>query len=426
MAASGGKSDALLMDALQNVNVEGYSAIIFRKSYKDLSQPGALIDRAKAWLYKFPEVKWSEKDHSFEWIEKYGPHKHTISVLQFGYLETDNDKYNYQGGEYNFVGFDEVTHISQSNYLYMFSRCRKLKGTDVPLKVRSASNPPDDDQGQWVYHRFVNPKTKDPSIIFVPAGMDDNPYIDKESYEKNLEKLDPVTRARLRDGVWDIVRKGNMFKRDWFEFVDTLPAHRRKIRFWDMASTDPNEKKKGKKSTDPDYTAGVLLSEYKGIYYLEDVIHVRKSSAETEKIQKNTAQSDGFRVIIREEQEPGSSGDFTISNKSRNIFKGYNYKGVKATGSKALRASAVSTASEIGNIKIYSRCRNIDDFLNEAESFPGGLHDDMVDAFAGAFNSLADTTRQSVPFLPEEDTENISYWNGTDDRIISFDSYWKG
>ena len=40
-AAGGGKSDALLMDALQYVDVKGYSAIIFRKSFTDLIKPGA-------------------------------------------------------------------------------------------------------------------------------------------------------------------------------------------------------------------------------------------------------------------------------------------------------------------------------------------------------------------------------------------------
>ena len=45
-AAGGGKSSALLMSALQYVDVPGYSAILFRKTFADLSLPGALMDRA--------------------------------------------------------------------------------------------------------------------------------------------------------------------------------------------------------------------------------------------------------------------------------------------------------------------------------------------------------------------------------------------
>ena len=118
----------------------------------------------------------------------------------------------------------------------MFSRLRRLKGVDIPLRVRGASNPPDDDGGQWVRERFIVEGPKE-GRIFIPAGLDDNPYLDKQEYEKTLEQLDPVTRARLREGDWSITRKGNMFKREWFELVDTLPPHRRTIRWWDMAAS---------------------------------------------------------------------------------------------------------------------------------------------------------------------------------------------
>lgn len=103
-AAGGGKSDALLMDALQNVDKKGYAAIIFRKSYADLVKPGALIDRAKEWLFRFDDVKWVDKERKFDFLQKYGPHTETRSILQFGYLENANDRFNYQGGEYQYIG----------------------------------------------------------------------------------------------------------------------------------------------------------------------------------------------------------------------------------------------------------------------------------------------------------------------------------
>lgn len=97
-AAGGGKSDCLLMCGLQYVDVKGYAGIIFRRSYADLTKPGALIDRAKEWLFRFPDVRWVDKDKKFEFLQKYGPHTETKSILQFGYLENDNDRFNYQGG----------------------------------------------------------------------------------------------------------------------------------------------------------------------------------------------------------------------------------------------------------------------------------------------------------------------------------------
>lgn len=418
-AAGGGKSDALLMDALQYVDLPGYAAIIFRKSFTDLVKPGALIDRAKEWLMPFVqsgEVKWREKDRKFEFIERYGRHTDVKSILQFGYLENENDKYNYQGGEYQYAGFDELVHMSETNYRYIFSRLRRLKGTNLPIKVRGASNPPDDDQGIWVYNRFVNPETKNPKVVFLPANMDDNPHLDAEEYDQMLNELDPVTRARLRDGNWTIIRKGNMFKRDWFEAVDSLPAFRRTIRWWDMASTDAS--KKTAKSRDPDYTVGLKLSEANGIFYIEDIIRERKGPAETNELQATAALSDGKGVKVREEQEPGSSGVQTIFTKENTIFRGYDYKGIKSSGNKATRANAASAAAERGKIKYVRGCRNIEAFFNEIESFPGGLHDDMVDALSGAFNELFSAPTSGPPILVGE--ASTSYWDNFNDMEGGF------
>lgn len=419
-SAGGGKSDALLMCALQYVDVPGYSAIIFRKSFADLIKPGALIDRALTWLAPYlqtKEVKWVDKEKKFVFPSG--------AILQFGYLENPKDRFNYQGGEYQFIGFDEVTHMAEVSYRYMFSRLRKLKGHNVPLRVRAASNPPDDDDGgAWVYDRFVNPATKKPHVVFIPAGLNDNPYLDKEAYLESLEELDPVTRARLRDGLWEIVRKGNMFKRDWYEVVDEAPRFANRVRFWDCAATEvkPHEKKKGK---DPDYTVGFKMSEYQGIYYIEDIVHVQVSALDVETLQKNTAITDGYLTQVREEEEGGSSGKYAIQKKKKEIFDKVNYKGVHNSTNKITRAMPVSAASERGVIKIVRGCRNIEAFFNEIEGFPAGRHDDLVDGFSGAFNALNEMPKSSAPVgvTPERKS---SYW-GFENALAEEDtrSYWR-
>lgn len=409
-AAGGGKSDALLMDALQYSDVKGYSAIIFRKTFADLVKPGALIDRAKEWLFRFDNVVWREKDRKFEFVERYGKHTDIVSILQFGYLETDGDKYNYQGGEYQYAGFDELVHMSESNYRYIFSRLRRLKGVNVPIRVRGASNPPDDDQGTWVYNRFVNPETKKSNVIFIPAGMDDNPHLDADEYVKMLDELDPVTRARLKEGIWTITRKGNMFKREWFDEVDSVPQYARTVRFWDMAATDPNKSKTKKRTGEPDSTAGCKMSEYKGIYYIQDYEVFQKAPGESQAIQKKNAGLDGKRVKVRMEQEPGSSGIITTDHYKEHVFNGFDFDGVRSTGSKVERANPLSAMAEKGKVKILKNCRNKELFLSQAEGFPGGAHDDVVDATSGAFAYLASTKpkEHQIPIIVGETT---SYWD---------------
>lgn len=409
-AAGGGKSDCLLMCGLQYVDVKGYSGIIFRKSYADLVKPGALIDRAKEWLFRFPDVRWVDKEKKFEFLKKVNGKWEVWSILQFGYLENDNDRLNYQGGEYQFIGFDELTHMSQTCYKYLFSRLRRLKNVDIPLRIRSASNPPDDDGGQWVYNHFVNPDTKEKDAVFISAGLNDNPFLDKESYLQSLDRLDPVTRARLRDGIWTIQRKGNMFKRDWVEIVEAPPPRRKIVRFWDMAATDVEKAKKKNKNHEPDWTVGAKVSEYKGVYYIEDICRFRKSPDKSQEAQRQVAEGDGRRVKILMEQEPGSSGVITVNLYMRDVFRNFNFKPIRSTGSKVERANPMSAKMEAGCVKIVRGCRNMEAFFDEMESFPGGSHDDMVDAVSGAIAELMEGVRPTHQ-IPLSIGEQSSYWD---------------
>src|SRR5690348_9570845 len=49
-AMGGGKSDALLMAALMYVTVPGYSALLLRRTFRQLFQDGGLVPRSKEWI----------------------------------------------------------------------------------------------------------------------------------------------------------------------------------------------------------------------------------------------------------------------------------------------------------------------------------------------------------------------------------------
>lgn len=188
-AAGGGKSSCLLMAALQYVHVPGYAALILRRTYADLALPGAIMDRAKALL--IPQgVAWNDKDKRFTFPSG--------STLTFGYLDSDRDRFRYQGAELQFIGFDELTQFPEQWYRYLLSRLRRLKTSEVPIRVRAASNPGGVGH-EWVKRRFIdNPESR----VFIPSTLDDNPYIDKVEYTKSLDELDAATARQLRDGIW--------------------------------------------------------------------------------------------------------------------------------------------------------------------------------------------------------------------------------
>lgn len=404
-AAGGGKSVAQLMAALQYVDVPGYSAILFRKTYADLSLPGALIDMSKQWLMPFvdsKEVKWSEKEKQYVFPSG--------ATLNFGYLESANDCYRYQGAEFQYIGMDEVTHIDPANYRYLFSRLRKPKTLQVPLRFRATANP-GGQFGEYYYQRFFV-EGKDAGRIFIGAGIDDNPYLDAEAYKESLAELDPIERERLLNGNWEIKGNGDMFSRHWFNIVPAadIPSAVKTVRYWDFASTDPSKRKgKGRNKREPDWTVGFKLSHYQGMYWIEDIIRVQKTPHDVENLVRQTAVQDGYSVAIRMEKEPGSSGDMIVDHYARNILQGYDFKGVASSGSKVERARNASAAAESGKVMISQRCRNILPFLDEADLFPYGLHDDTIDGFSGAFNYFRKPSVNRAPTGVKK--AGGSYWS---------------
>lgn len=220
-AAGGSKSSALLMAALQYVSVPKYAAILFRRTYTDLTLPDALMSRAREWL-NGTAARWIDKEKTWKFPSG--------ATLTFGYLESENDKYRYQGSAYTFIAFDELTQFTKTQYLYLFSRLRRLAGVDIPLRMRSASNP-GGIGAEWVYERFIpddfSPEMAETPRVFtkeglddrgnatiryfIPARLQDNPYLDRPSYEHSLDNLDPVTREQLLRGDWQIRHRGDIY-----------------------------------------------------------------------------------------------------------------------------------------------------------------------------------------------------------------------
>ncbi len=458
-AAGGGKSDALLMAALQYVDVPGYSALIIRRTFADLSLPGAIMDRAGQWLRGTDAKPKGTRTWEFPTSDAARPAR-----LTFGYLQHHKDVYQYQGAEFQAIFVDELTQHEERTYQYLFSRlrgpalpcvncghatsqpagqerahdeghdecrtcthahndgpdrecpqcgcsdyvpaeCRCREATpdrdakdetgelivpraadgttlaDVPLRMRAGSNPGGVGH-DWVKARFVSAKTRVPTSVFVPAKLDDNPSVDRRAYRAALSHLDPIERMRLEAGDWDVAEAGDVFRRDWFSIVDEPPANCRWVRYWDLAATAP---KKGK---DPDWTVGALVGlSREGQWFVADVVRLRGTPFEVERTIAQTAATDGRRVPVRIEQEGGASGVGTIDGYRRRVLVGYDFDGHKPRDDKRTRAKPVASAAQAGNVMLISAPWNRA-YLDEFTSFPGGSHDDQVDATSGAFDVM--------------------------------------
>lgn len=195
-AAGGGKSDALLVEALRQVDIPCYRGIIFRKTYPQLSE---LEDRSAA-LYRaaYPMAKYNKTKHC--WSFPSG------AKIYFGAMQRSKDKLNYQGKHFDFVGFDELTQFSWEEYSYMFSRNRP-GGEGTRVYIRATANPGGPGHS-WVKQRFITageplrPISEQHTVykpdgtavkisrsrVFVPASVFDN---------KKLLDNDPAYLASL-------------------------------------------------------------------------------------------------------------------------------------------------------------------------------------------------------------------------------------
>lgn len=370
-AAGGGKSDALLMGALQYVDVPGYRAMLFRRTYADLSLPEALMDRAAEWLGG-TDARWRGTEKT--WVFPSG------ATLTFGYLDNRDDKYRYQGAAGHYIGFDELPHFLEEDYRYLFSRVRRQQGVTIPLRVRAAGNPGGRGH-EWVKQRFIV-EGKAKGRPFIPATMWDNPHLDHRAYLASLAHLSLVEQQRLRDGNWDAMPEGRTFKREHLLIVPGSPAVAQRVRYWDKAA-----------SVHGDYTVGVLMAlDPLRQVFVEDVVRGRWEATQRDAIMRQTAERDwqqhGGRVVTWIEQEGGSGGKESAQSSIR-LLAGFTVYTETARGDKVTRADPFASYCGAGNVRLVQGTWN-GAYIDELAAFPQeGVHDDQVDASSGAFNKLS-------------------------------------
>jgi len=411
-AAGGGKTFALLLEALWHNETSGFSCVIFRKNANQVRNPGGLWDTSAPLFMKFEGIP---KQSSLEWDFPSG------AIVKFAHMDMEKDKYSWQGSQITLIGFDELTHFSWGQFVYMLSRNRSLCG--IKPYIRATTNPDpdswvrkfidwwiDNDSGYAIQERsglirwFIvvgdetiwgdskselkakYPESLPKSVSFIASTVYDNQILLKENpdYLANLQALPRFEREQLLFGNWNIrPTAGVFFQRTYFEVINVLPRNLTFVRYWDRAATRKTE------NNDPDYTVGVKLAkDDKGVFYICNIVRLQESPLHVQNAIKNTASQDGVMTRIGIEQDPGQAGVSEVDLLLR-MLSGFNVKPYKATKDKITRASPVSAQAEAGNIKVLKAPWN-EDLFRELENFPEGHHDDIVDSLSGAFLMLTE------------------------------------
>ncbi len=234
-AAGGGKSDALLVEALRQVHIPHYTALILRKTIPQLSE---LINRSRSiYLSAFPEAQYHITEHCWRFPSG--------AKIYFGSMQHAKDRINYQGKQYDFIAFDELTHFTFEEYSYMFSRNRP-SGSGTRVYIRATTNPGGIGHS-WVKERFITaappmtpisdnynvitPEGKTITMtrkrIFIPSSVFDNQILlqNDPDYLATLAMMPEAEKSALLYGNWDSF-DGQVFT-EW----RNDPAHYEDMRF---------------------------------------------------------------------------------------------------------------------------------------------------------------------------------------------------
>ena len=258
---------------------------------------------------------------------------------------------SYQGAELQFVGFDELTQFPENQYNYLHSRLRKLENSDIPIRMRGASNP----RGighDWVKKRFVDDNSKLP---FVPSAYTDNKYLNQDEYSKQLDKLDELTRLQLKYGDWDaVLKEGLLVSRD--KLNGGLISYQNTYKTWQPAfctiGIDPA-------STDQDkFAMSCLVYFNNGNIVLVDLDSTH--SAYPEELLRNFIIRNSYwnPYIINFEQEPGSDSAYALKHWQRvliNLVKTYGISVKKTQTSNSKYNHVKSIANMIRQIRLFFR-----------------------------------------------------------------------
>jgi phage terminase large subunit-like protein len=425
-AAGSGKSTSLLMEAARQEFIAhaGYRGIIFRRTTRQVTNPGGLWDSSKELYYLLGA---EPRENTLDWTFSTG------SKIQFAHLEHSKNIYNYQGAQVDFLGFDELTHFSEAMFLYLLSRNRSPSG--LRCRVLCTMNPDGDSWvADWV-DWYIDPETGLPltnrsgilryfvrmeeitywadtkdelrdrfdpdiqilSFTVIFALIYDNPiFLAKNpQYLANLNALHPVERSRLLLGNWKVkFSVGKVFQRQWFNIipVEACPPNGVTCRHWDIAATA------AKLATASHYfTAGTKIRRNGDRYTILHSLWEQVGPSEVESLIIKTAQADGKQCKVRFELEGGSNAIIFADGLRRKLRSlGFNADYVAPRGDKVARAMPLATAAYNNQVDMVEGLWN-EVYLDCCLRFDGSakpLINDVIDSSSGCYSVLS---AQSAP-----------------------------
>jgi predicted phage terminase large subunit-like protein len=420
--AGTGKTFGLLLEATRHIRLPRYRGTIFRRTYPQIMKAGSLWDTSEE-LYLSMGATPRMTDLSWTFP--------TGAQIGFAQMQHEQDRFDWDGAQLPFAGFDQMEHFTWKQFWHIVSRSRSTCG--VKPYIRGTCNPDPDhflrtfldwwidresgfaiqersgrirwmtyvgDELVWGNSREdillqYGPEHAPLSVTFIPGHLEENlALLAKDPlYRTKLLSLPLVERERLMKGNWNIrYTAGTYFKREWFQIVEAAPACEVWVRYWDRAATEL----KGD-GTDQSATAGVLMGmTSSGMIVVKHVVRDWLTPYGVDRIVRNTATQDGTDTEVWVEEDPGQAGKAEAQHQVRNLH-GFIAASNRVHESKGTRARMFSSQVEAGNVLLVRGSWN-EAYLNEHENFDGTskCRSDQVDASSGGYLMLIENQGAGV------------------------------
>jgi hypothetical protein len=219
-AAGGGKTDLLIGLAL----TEHKRSVIFRRAYVDL----------RGVEERLLEIRGTRDGYNASDMFL----RTDETLLEFGALEKPGAELSWQGRPHDLIAFDEGAQLGEAKVRFVMGWLRSAR-PGQRCRVVIASNPPIGGEGEWLVDWFspwLDPLAPNParpgelrwavtapdgktiwvegpgaheidgltlealSRSFIPAFLDDNPYLKDTGYRAQIMSMDEPLRSKLLNG----------------------------------------------------------------------------------------------------------------------------------------------------------------------------------------------------------------------------------
>jgi len=164
--------------------------------------------------------------------------------------------------------------------------------------------------------------------------------------------------------------EGNLIKASWFPRYEAMPepqSFKKVVMALDAAV---------KMGVSNDYTAVAIIGVTESEFYLLDVVRKKVEFPELLRMCVSVKEQWGASAVYVEDASSGQALIQTLKTQSH-----LPIIPVKANASKIARVEGVTGTLEAGKVRLPKEAPWLLEFERELFAFPGGKHDDMVDAF---------------------------------------------